>query len=58
MMPFKTYAKNWGKQKELFQRSHQKFKAFGPSLKMLPGFVNDWKFETGDAASGFMLEKK
>lgn len=57
-MPFKTYAKNWGKQKELFPSSHQKVKAFGPSPKMLPRFANGWKFEAGDTASEFVLEKK
>lgn len=57
-MPFKTYAKNWGKQEEFFQGSHQRFKAFGPSPEMLPRFANDWKFETGDTASESVLEKK
>lgn len=57
-MPFKTYAKNLGKQHELFQSSHQKFKAFNLSTKTLPHFANDWQFETGDTASEFVLEKK
>lgn len=54
----RRYAKNWGKQTELFESSHQKFKAFSPSTKMLPRFANDWKPETGDTASELVLEKQ
>ena len=57
-MPLRRYAKNWGKQTELFESSHQKFKAFSPSTKMLPRFANDWKPETGDTASELVLEKQ
>lgn len=57
-MPLKTCAKNLRKPKELFQSSHQNFKAFDLSTKMPPCFAIDWQFETGDTANEFVLEKK
>lgn len=47
-----------GRQNELFQSSHQKFKAVNLSPKMLLHFANDWQFETGDTAREYVLEEK
>lgn len=41
------YVQEFGKQNELFQSSHQKFKAFNLSPKVLPHFASNWKFQNG-----------